>query len=324
MTGPEGLAGLADLAAGRPDLSRHRVVCLPDLFVDHLVDVADLDAFAEAIQGTARRGGGNVHGGPQRLAPGGQAANVARHLAGLGVEVALHAPTGPMGRLVANYWLGSLDVDLDGLVEAETSLTVALEGPDTNVMVNDAAALMDLPFDEIGASALDGADRCVMANWAQMQDGDAFVADLLAAALDREVPVLVDPGDPRPLERDHDLPDVLARDPPWIVSVNEHEAAALDLPGQAPYPVVVHTAEAARLHRPGAEPVEVPSFDVTPRRRTGAGDAFNAGLVAGDLLGLDDDRMLALAHAVAGAAVTSDRFVVGWGDVERVVEAGRG
>lgn len=316
-----------DGAAG--PLSDRRVVCLADYFVDHFVEVPDLDALASAVRDVAAAGGGNVPGVRQALFPGGQSANAARFLAGLGCDAALVAPTGPEGRLLAGHWLGSLGVDLSGLVEGRNSLTVALETPDANVMLNAAADLAGVTLEGLGGSTvLDGADRVVLSNWAQVLDGDAFVADVLAAAADRDVPVLLDPGDPRRREGDHRLLEVLDEAAetgaaPAMVSVNEVEAAALGLDGpgldDARYPVVVHTTSDATLHRPGAGPVRVPALDVDPVRRTGAGDAFNAGLVAAGLLGLDDPAALDLAHAVAAAAITAEGFVVGWQDVRRVL-----
>lgn len=310
---------LQDVLAERPDLSGRRVVCMADLFVDHFVHAGDTERFGREVADLAAEGGGNLPGVPQTLAPGGQAANVARHLAGLGVDAALLAPTGPVGRLLANHWLGTAGVDLDPLIDAGTSLTVAVEDG-ANVMVNDAASLADLTWDDVDPGLLEGADGVVMANWAQIGDGDAFVEALLAWAQDRDVPVLVDPGDPRRRTGDHRLDEVLAAHPPDVVAVNEAEADAFGWPGALPCPVLVHTEDDATLHRPSRDPVTVPSLDVDPVRRTGAGDAFHAGVVVGRMLDLDDADVLRLAHAVAAAAITADRWVVGWGDVRRVLE----
>lgn len=322
------------LAADPPDLGDRRVVCLADYFVDHFVEVPDPEALLDAVRDVAASGGGNVPGVRQALFPGGQSANVARFLAGLGCGAALVAPTGPEGRLLAGHWLGSLGVDLSGVVEGRNSLTVALEAPDANVMLNSAADLADVTLDGLGGpGVLDGADLVVLANWAQVADGDALVADVLHAAADRGRPVLLDPGDPRRRDGDHRLDEVLseaadAGTGPWLVSVNEAEAeafgwttgeAAADSGSAPPFPVVVHTAADATLVRPDGDPVTVPALDVDPLRRTGAGDAFNAGLAVAHLLDLEDRDSLHLAHAVAAAAITADGFVVGWRDVRRVV-----
>lgn len=315
----------AELAEDPPDLSDRRVVCLPDLFVDHLVEVPDWTGHVEDLEAVLTSGGGNLPGVPQRLSPGGQSANVARILAGLGVDAALVAPAGPVGRALADHWLAPLGVDLD-LVEGETSLTVAYETAQANVMVNDGASLEELTWGDLGDDAIAGADWVHVANWAQIGDGDAFLADALTACEAADVRVSVDPGDPRP-HGDHRLLQVLSKHPPDLVSVNEVEADAFGLspetpvptlPRGGPGPVVVHGEDEATLILPDDTTVTAPSLDVRPTRRTGAGDAFNAGFVVGELLDLDDWAKLELAHAVAAAHVTADGFELGWGDVARV------
>ena len=64
----------------------------------------------------------------------------------------------------------------------------------------------------------------------------------------------------------------------------------------------IHTATAATVHR--AITVDGPHCP-RPRRSVGAGDRFNAGWLAGHLLGLPDDGRLQLACAVSGSFVRS-------------------
>lgn len=42
----------------------------------------------------------------------------------------------------------------------------------------------------------------------------------------------------------------------------------------------------------------MPAFDIQPKRLTGAGDAWNAGDMFGEVIGLSDDLRLMLANAV--------------------------
>ncbi|GAB6989116.1 carbohydrate kinase family protein [Paenibacillus pini] len=53
----------------------------------------------------------------------------------------------------------------------------------------------------------------------------------------------------------------------------------------------------AALYAPGKEPKHVHSFKVTPVDTTGAGDAFNAGLIYAYLSGLRDEDMIKFANA---------------------------
>jgi sugar/nucleoside kinase (ribokinase family) len=52
-----------------------------------------------------------------------------------------------------------------------------------------------------------------------------------------------------------------------------------------------------------------PAFDVELHRSTGAGDAWNAGNIFGELLDLTPAIRLCLANAVAGYYVSSKRAV---------------
>jgi sugar/nucleoside kinase (ribokinase family) len=52
-----------------------------------------------------------------------------------------------------------------------------------------------------------------------------------------------------------------------------------------------------------------PAFDVELHRSTGAGDAWNAGNIFGELLGLTPAFRLCLANAVAGYYISSKRAV---------------
>ncbi|MDX1611724.1 MAG: hypothetical protein R3185_05095, partial [Candidatus Thermoplasmatota archaeon] len=131
------------------DPAAYRGVCLPDLFVDLVVQLPPLADTFQRIRAVHDRGGGNLRA-HQELRAGGNAANTAYHLAGLGVETWFHTRTSPSGSLLLQETLGQAGVHLD-LVEANGTLatTAALEmGPErTNVMFNDPAGLAELSPD---------------------------------------------------------------------------------------------------------------------------------------------------------------------------------
>jgi sugar/nucleoside kinase (ribokinase family) len=70
--------------------------------------------------------------------------------------------------------------------------------------------------------------------------------------------------------------------------------------------VDLHTAGTSASFSKGGE-VIVPSFDVPVLRATGAGDAWNAGNIFGDILRLPADCRLILANAVAAYYISSER-----------------
>ncbi|MHB8605471.1 MAG: hypothetical protein ACYDCK_09465, partial [Thermoplasmatota archaeon] len=94
------------------DLAGLHVVCLPDFYLDHFVELPRWDDAVAAMRGVFERGGGNVQNVPQRFAAGGNAANTALALARLGVHAHLVARTSAFGALVLRDTLGAAGVDL--------------------------------------------------------------------------------------------------------------------------------------------------------------------------------------------------------------------
>ncbi|MEM4375166.1 MAG: PfkB family carbohydrate kinase, partial [Nitrososphaerota archaeon] len=67
----------------------------------------------------------------------------------------------------------------------------------------------------------------------------------------------------------------------------------------------LHTPRYALSMRRGEQLAFVPSFKVNVRRVTGAGDAWSAGDLVGEALGLGDGDRLCFAHAVAALYISS-------------------
>ena len=61
----------------------------------------------------------------------------------------------------------------------------------------------------------------------------------------------------------------------------------------------LHTKDYARSYFKESKTGKIPAFDVRPIRLTGAGDAWNAGDIMGELMGISDELRLLLANAVA-------------------------
>lgn len=60
-----------------------------------------------------------------------------------------------------------------------------------------------------------------------------------------------------------------------------------------------HTKEYVASYGEGGETGRIPTFNVKPFRLTGAGDAWSAGNILGDVMDLRDELRLILANAVA-------------------------
>jgi ribokinase len=310
---------------GHNRLRDSRAVLLPDLFIDHLVPVPGLHGFEEGTRRLVKQGGGNLLYSPQQTRLGGNAANTGFALARLGVPVTLVAMTDPVGRLLWEEAVRGLPAETKGLISKDrASRTVALELQEesANVMLSDPGPLADFGPGDLDMEAwgwIEEADLVVATNWAQaVKHGTELFEQVITRAHRAGAFTFLDTGDPA--HRPRAAWDLLRS--PLFASlsawgVNEHEVrfyagCLLDRPEaeldveDALSVLARHTKARVDLHThtfalsmdaEGA--VQVPSFPVHPRFRTGAGDAWNAGNLVGYLLGVPARSRLTLAHAVA-------------------------
>lgn len=301
-----------------------RILCLPDLFLDHFVEVPDWGRARERVQATVDRGGGNMLDTPQAIHPGGNAANAAWQLARLGADVRLAGVTSATLAPLFEATLGRDGVDLS-LVDAEglSSLTTVLSvgDPPANAMMNEPGSLAGYRperIDHAEREAIVTSDAVLVANWASMREhGTDVVRTVVEEARHGGTLSYVDAADPteRSPEDRAGLLDALAGSKPDVWAMNAHEAkafASADETDVAARRLAERTGATVDVHAHDAavsvgedERVDRAAFDVgTVHRTTGAGDAFNAGNLIGHLLGLEPGERLAIAHAVAGCYVS--------------------
>jgi sugar/nucleoside kinase (ribokinase family) len=238
------------------------------------------------------------------------------------------------GRGLLEAVLGPLGVDLGGVKPSDRSAgTVALEFADgANVMLSDAGPLASFgPKDltDEDWAWVDEADAVLIGNWSQtFAHGTELVEAVLARTSHGSAFTMLDTSDPthRPEKDARRLvedPSPLGGLSCW--ALNEVEAAhfARLATGQQASDLVeagravadafggrvdVHsgrhavTIDQGRVTRVDVDPIQ-------PKRRTGAGDAWNAGSLLGTLLGLGHADRLRVANAVAGCLLTSHDHV---------------
>ena len=229
----------------------------------------------------------------------------------------------------------------------EPARTTAVEFPDGKLMLGTMRSLDDITPGAIAAAfgadgyreAVGAADLMVLANWTMIPNMTAIFADLtgkvLPAAARRPGRIFFfDLADPEKRSRD-DLAgalEALARFEPFgrvTLGLNLREAQQVaGVLGFGAEPetaagfqdmaarirerldlatVVVHPKEsAACATREGAWWVPGPYCE-NPLITTGAGDHFNAGFAAGQLLGLDPDACLGLGVGTSGHYVRTSR-----------------
>lgn len=304
-------------------LSRKRVAVLPDLFVDAIAHLPAWNTYRHRLGALVRRGGGNLPIGPVELKAGGNATNLAIALARLGARVELITETDRAGRFLLEEASRGTRLGLDLVrVSRRASATVALEFGRANAMLSHAGPLRDFGPERLTPAAwkaILAADAVAVTNWAQNRRGTELLAAIAQRLRGSSAFLFVDPSDPR--HRGKAIRSLLGRQAIWrrvdALGLNVNELGAFTGDGGAS-----PAAAARRLHRrlgcridlhtrrwalsvDAEGTVRVPALRDAPRRLTGAGDAWNAGNLAGYLLALAPRERLRLAHRTATAYLTS-------------------
>jgi sugar/nucleoside kinase (ribokinase family) len=275
--------------------------CNPDLVV-HGADVRPEFGQAEKL----------VDG--MSLTIGGSAAITAVAAARLGLRVALVAAIGgdPAGELTLSM-LEAEGVDIGAVVvrsELPTGMTAVLSTGSDRAILTALGAIVSLTTADV--PALPARHLHVSSYFLLERSLGPGLAGLLAAARARGLTTSVDTNyDPTGRWGDHLLRAALAQADVFLP--NEAEAlgisgepdvakAAAALSGLGVGNVVIKLGARGALCGPDGPLVSAPA--VEPADTTGAGDCFNAGLIAGLLDGLDLPHAVALGCAV-GAASTA-------------------
>ena len=317
---------------------RGTVAALPDFFIDRLVIVdEDLDTFISKLQKVARKGGGVLHVGSQTIIRGGNASNFASAIASLGVRVMLVACVSELGELLLRYFMRRLPVEVHAAHAARDSLTVALElrqdGMRSNVMLGYRGSLAEAKPEHFSSiiSKVASADIVGFFNWAAIKKGTELAEYVLEKAKSRGRMTYMDPSDVtvRSLKEVKELVSrALSSGLVDVISLNENEAlwvskamgincssglrgaleAAYTISRKIPTRIDLHTSLFSASASEG-EVTIAPCFKVDVKFATGAGDAWNAGNVFGELIGLSSANRLLLANAVAASYISRSEGV---------------
>ncbi len=290
-------------------LSVPEVVALGDINLDLIVKVAGLP-----------QPGGEAMGERAVMSLGGSAANTAVALAALGVDVGLVACVGadPLGEM-ALEWLRAAGVDVSHVQRTPHAPTGFMFIPVTpdgeRTIFGFRGANAHLRPEPLDLDYIRNARLLHLSGYALLTTPQREAAlAALEAARDTGIPVSLDPGVCTAEEQRDGLLSVL----PAVTVVMPGEYEARLLTGRAePEAAVAKLLEwgvslaALKLGRRGAllahrdERMRLPAFPVDAVDSTGAGDAFNAGMLFGQLRGLSLGASGVLASALG--ALTAAR-----------------
>jgi len=319
------------------------VVVMPDFFLDRLITYdEDVYHFSQALEKVARRKGGSIHGVKQTQLRGGNAANTAAALAAFGVKAYPIIDTSPLGLCILKFYLDPFGVDLShvkthGNMSLTTAFELTHEGEEVNVMMSDLGSLPEFGLDDLTSEdfqILRKADYVCVFHWAGTRRFGTELAEGVFNCVKRggRGKTYYDTSDPSPKIRGVPVlvKRVLLRNLVDIFSVNESEAfcyasqvskevdglrkklkpnelakeCARILENKLSARIDLHTATFSGSFTKNSE-VVVPTFKVPVLRATGAGDAWNAGNIFGDAVGLSDACRLTIANAVAAYYISN-------------------
>jgi sugar/nucleoside kinase (ribokinase family) len=273
-----------------------RVVVVGDLAVDVLVTPA-----------TTPDPGADV---PARIltSPGGAGANTAAWLAAHGVDVTLVARVGDdvAGRaVVADLAAAGVDAAVTVDPDVPTATVVVLVGPGgERTMLSDRGAAARLSTADL--PPLDGADHLHLSGYVLGGPSCAAGRAALAAARGAGLSTSLDP------QATGDVPDLRLGGVDLLLPNTTELAVLTGSPDPAAAAALLDVARAvvvtagpagaSWVDRDGVRSVPAPAVEVVDA--TGAGDAFDAGLLAAWLTGADPETALRAGCAAGARAVS--------------------
>ena len=310
-----------------------KVVAMPDFFLDYVLAFpGKLDQMAQAMADVAARGGGNLLGWKHLVGRGGNASNFSAHLSKLSVHVVPVIETDEFGRTALAQFLK--DVDLSHVTSSGSlSRTLAFEaehsGRRVNIMASDPGSLSSFGPEKLAEKdreLIREADFVCVFNWNQNMKGTELAEEVFQIAKNEGKGLtFFDPGDPT--SRAGEIPKlnerVLSKGLVDVLSVNENELTQLasavgeageGFEGEEENPLFqaasIFSMLGSRvdLHTPNfsatfidGQRERVLCASTTPVKVTGAGDAWNAGDIFAQGIGLGHKERLTFANATAAA-----------------------
>jgi sugar/nucleoside kinase (ribokinase family) len=310
-----------------------KIAAMPDFYLDYILAFpGKLDEMSKTMLEVAERGGGNILGWKHLVGRGGNASNFSAQLLRLGAKVSPIVETDEFGRIALTHFLKDADmshVRSTGI----TSKTLAFEaehaGRRVNIMASDPGSLSSFGPEKLtdkDRELIQEADFVCVFNWNQNMKGTELAEEVFQTVKKHGKGVtFFDPGDPT--SRASDIPKlnerVLSKGLVDVLSVNENELTQLvstmsdetsRFEGEEENPLFqaasVFSMLGCRvdLHTPDFSATFIDGqreralcANIAPLKVTGAGDAWNAGDIFAQGIGLGHRDRLIFANATAAS-----------------------
>jgi len=317
---------------------RYEVSVLPDVFLDRIVTVGSIDSFFKSAKEKVSIGGGSMRGFKEQEIIGGNAANVAKALAALGVNVNLFVVGDGFAESILRWYFSDYPNAKVFVMKGRPGYTVALEflegDKHANVMVSDMGDVDNFDgsaFSEKDLELIARSDAVALVNWSANLRGNELAVRVFSLPTKKECLTFLDLADPGgAVSRFPGLVDeVISKGLLRSLSLNENELrvlarfqktnvlpepytledlthAAQDLSKVMSISIEAHTA-LGTCSVAGNEVASAKTFSVQPKILTGAGDAWNAAEIFATLSGFDRQDRIVFANAYAATYVSENR-----------------
>jgi len=315
----------------RTGLGNFKVLSMSDFILDHTLYIDDLDSFFDNIKKYYKQGGGDFTAVKQNIQSGGCSTNAAMCLGNLGLDTYFIGRTSQLGERLLEFFLEKKNINIkhiktDGALGLMTIFEIG--NRKINIMVGDLDSLSALRYKDLDnedKKIISSCDLVGIFGWAMNKTGTDLAHNVFNYAKKTDTLTYFDTADPS--SRSKEIEDLfnlaIANSNLDILSLNENElnhysnfitdkAASLNicekgilLEKNIPAKLDIHTALYAVSIENG-EVCTIPSFKVSVKRATGAGDMFNSGNILGYLLKLKSSERLMLANAMACFYISSD------------------
>jgi sugar/nucleoside kinase (ribokinase family) len=290
-----------------------KVVIMPHFCLDNLILFkGDYESFMNNFQSIVNQGGGNIPVS-QHIQIGGKAANCANALAALGIRPYLIAKTSKLGYILLNHFFPENNVDISHVKrDGELAITSSIELDEANVMISDSGSLLEFGpgyLTQDDEDLVREADYVLISDWGLNNKGTELARHVFHLVKDNgKGKTYFDPGDPSP--KGENIGDEVLKLTKEVIGQGLIDVFSLNLQEAEKFQgidylrtmarVDLHTKDFAKSFFGFKDTEEIPVFDLKPHQLTGAGDAWNAGNIFGEVLGLSDEHRLLLANSVAG------------------------
>lgn len=258
---------------------------------------------------------------PARIArsSGGSAANTAVWLAhlGVGVDFVGQVGLGDGQRFRAEFVEAGVDAHLNEVVDAPTGTIVVIVEGESRTMLTDRGANTSLDFSRIDQELLGGVSWVHLTGYSVFHHANPdAVTSFIHRALGAGAQVMVDAsssgfledfGVPRFLQIFHDISVLRCNLMEAEVLTGKHvPSEALEILGRLfPIVIITHGPDGIWWSEKGMSHLTEVPHPVSSIDPTGAGDAFNAGVLAGLVEGKPLEDSLIQGMAVASRCITS-------------------